>query len=372
MNLVHAQEKSCCLQVFFGEQFWKILILTFAIMDLSYHSFLLEYKHPFGVSGNTRTHTQSIFVRIDWDGFFGYGEACLPPYLGETAENTLAFFEKAKPFLKKQSYPCSIAEIIVELNDLDKNCNAAKAAIDIALHDLKGKIENKSVRDLYKLNPAENCLTACTIGIASEAETKKKIEEAKDFTILKIKAGTEDDKKLVHTIRKFTDKPLYIDVNRGWKDKHFAVDMIAWLKEQNVLLVEQPLPVEMIDDMAWITERSVLPTIGDESVKRLSDLKNLKGIFSGINIKLMKCTGLREAFEMIEYCKQNDLKIFLGCMAESSCGTSAMAQFMSCADYLDLDAPNLLKNDPFSGISYSQGKIVLNDQAGIGVTTSLF
>lgn len=341
-------------------------------MELSYHPYLLEYKHPFGVSGNTRTHTQSVFVKISWEGFSGYGEACLPPYLGETQEQTISFFEKAQPFLKQQSYPCSIAEIIMELNDMDEHCNAAKAGIDIALHDLKGKIENKSVRDLYKLNPSEHNFTACTIGIGTEEETKKKIDEAKDFSILKIKAGTEDDKKLVQTIRKYSNKPLYIDVNRGWKDKHFAVDMIAWLKEQNTILVEQPLPVEMVDDMAWITERSVLPTIGDESVKRLSDLKKMKGVFSGVNIKLMKCTGLMEAFQMFEFCKGFDLKIFMGCMAESSCGTSAMAQFISCADYIDLDAPCLLNNDPFKGITYSEGKIVLNDLPGIGVETDLF
>lgn len=341
-------------------------------MDITWHPFLLAYKHPFGVSGNTRTHTQSVFVKISWEGFVGYGEACLPPYLGETKEETIAFLEKAKPFLKKQSYPCSIAEIIMELNDMDEHCNAAKAGIDIALHDLKGKIENKSVRDLYKLNPSEYNFTACTIGIGTEEETRKKIEEAKDFTILKIKAGTEDDKKLVQTIRKYSDKPLYIDVNRGWKDKYFAVDMIAWLKEQNTVLVEQPLPVDMVDDMAWITERSSLPTIGDESVKRLSDLKNSKGVFSGVNIKLMKCTGLMEAFQMFEFCKGFDLKIFMGCMAESSCGTSAMAQFISCADYIDLDAPCLLKNDPFKGITYSEGKVVLNDLPGIGIETKLF
>lgn len=341
-------------------------------MLLTYHPYLLEYKHPFGVSGNTRTHTQSVFVKLEWDGFFGYGEACLPPYLGETKEQTIGFLDHVIPFLKKQSYPCSIAEIGFELDTMEEGCNAAKAAVDVALHDLKGRIENKTVRDLYKLNASKTYFTACTIGIDSENVLKRKIEEAKDFTILKIKAGTNDDKKLVQTVRKFTDKPLYIDVNRGWKDKNFAVDTIAWLKEQNTILVEQPLPVEMIDEMAWITEHSVLPTIADESVKRLSDLKKLKGVFSGINIKLMKCTGLREAFEMIEYCKENDLKIFLGCMAESSCGTSAMAQFISCADYIDLDAPNLLKNDPFSGITYSQGQIVLNDKAGIGVETKLF
>lgn len=346
-------------------------------MELSYHPFLIEYKHPFGVSGHTRTHTQTVYTKIVWDGFVGYGEACLPPYLGETLEQTTAFLYKAKPFLKQQSYPCSIKEILMELDEMDElpiaiGSNAAKASIDIALHDLKGKIENKSVRDLYRLNPAENTLTACTIGIDSEEKLKQKIDEAKDFSILKIKAGTDDDKKLVQTIRKFTDKPLYIDVNRGWTEKNKALELAVWFKEQNVVLIEQPFPIEKLDDSAWLTERSPLPIIADESIKRLRDIENIKGAFSGINIKLMKCTGLSEAFQMIELCKELELKIFLGCMAESSCGASAMAQFISCADFIDLDAPCLLKNDPFKGITYSEGKVILNEKPGIGVTTSLF
>jgi len=222
------------------------------------------------------------------------------------------------------------------------------------------------------LNATENLYTSCTIGLDTEEKLKKKIEEAKDFHILKIKAGTEDDKKLVETVRKYSDKPLYVDVNRGWKEKNKALELAQWFKEQNVVLIEQPFPIEQLDDSAWLTERSPLPIIADESIKRLSDIKKIKGAFSGINIKLMKCTGLSEAFQMIELCKAFDLKIFLGCMAESSCGTSAMAQFISCADYIDLDAPSLLKNDPFMGITYLAGKIILNDQPGIGVTNSIF
>lgn len=336
-------------------------------MQLTIKPYQLEYKFPFGVSSNTRTHTQSIFVKINWDGFEGFGEACIPPYLGETLDKSLSFFEKAKPILNQQSYPCSIAEIIMELDELDDNCNAAKAAIDIALHDLKGKIENKTVGELYRLHTKEEFATACTIGIDTEEILMQKINEAKEFSILKIKAGTNDDRTLIKLIRKFTDKPLYVDVNQGWKDKFMAVDMIAWMKEQNVLLVEQPLPVHMIKDMAWVTENSVLPTIADESVKRLSDIENAKGVFTGINIKLMKCTGIKEAFQIAELAKEYELKIFLGCMAESTCGTSAMAQLISCADYIDLDAPHLLKNDPFTGINYKNGKIVLPNIPGIGV-----
>ena len=160
---------------------------------------------------------------------------------------------------------------------------------------------------------------------------------------------------------------MYVDVNQGWTDKQMVLDMIFWLNEKNVMLVEQPMPVAMIDDMAWVTAQSPIPTIADESIKRFKDLANLKGSFSGINIKLMKSTGLTEAIEMARYAKQNKLKVLLGCMAESSCATSAMAQLMQFADYIDLDAPNLLKNDPFKGITYKNGNVYLNDLPGIGV-----
>lgn len=337
-------------------------------MKLEYQPYLLEYKHRFGVSSNSRTHTQTVITKISWEGFEGYGEACLPPYLGETLQGTIELLEKAKPILAKVTYPCSIIEIINTIDELSKNSNAAKAAIDIALHDLRGKIEGKSIAELYRLNESKSIATSCTIGIDTEEKIKQKIEEAAEFKILKIKAGTPDDKALINLIRKYTDKKLYVDVNQGWNDKHFAVDMIAWFKEQGVLLIEQPLPVNKIDDMAWVTQHSELPTIADECAKRLIDLATIKDVFSGVNIKLMKCTGIKEAFEMIELCKQFNLKIFLGCMAESSCATAAMAQLMSCADYIDLDAPHLLKNDPFEGLNYNDGNLLLDDVPGIGVT----
>lgn len=335
-------------------------------MILTYKPYTLEYKHPFGVSSNTRTHTQSVFTKLSWDGFDGYGEACLPPYLGESLEQTLDFLERSKGVFKGQSYPCSIAEIILELDELDDKCNAAKAALDIALHDLKGKIENKTVQQMYRLNTVAKATTACTIGIDTEDVLKQKIEDAADFTILKIKAGTPDDKALIRTIRKYTDKPLYVDVNQGWKDRQMAVDMAHWLLEENVLLIEQPMPVDQLDDLAYLTQHSKLPIIADESCKRLTDIHTVKGAFHGINIKLMKCTGIKEAFEMVELAKEHELKIFLGCMAESSCGTAAMAQFIGCADFIDLDAPVLLKNDPFSGVSYKHGNIELPMKPGIG------
>ena len=335
-------------------------------MILSYKTFVLEYKHAFGVSSNTRTSTTSVFIKIEYEGKVGYGEACLPVYLGETVEGTIAFFEKAKPLLKQKN-SFLIHEIIKEIDLLSIKNNAAKAAIDMALNDLAGKIAEKPFYELMGFGKSSPMLTSYTIGIDDEKIMEQKIKEANDFSILKIKAGTKDDKGLINLIRKYTDKPLYVDVNQGWKKKEEVLEILFWLHEKNVTLIEQPMPVTMMDEMAWVTERSPIPTIADESVKRLNDLESIKNCFSGINIKLMKSTGLTEALSMIKYAKENNLKIMLGCMAESSCATSAMAQLMKFADYIDLDAPNLLKNDPFKGIEYKHGKVCLNDLPGIGV-----
>jgi L-alanine-DL-glutamate epimerase-like enolase superfamily enzyme len=307
-----------------------------------------------------------VFVRLEHEGFYGYGEACLPAYLGENTEDTLNFLKKAKALLEslKNFSPAEIhqkAELISMVN------NAAKAAIDMAVQDVIGKMAGKPFYQLMDLQKPVAQLTSCTIGIDSADVLEKKIEEAKDFKILKIKAGTRDDRKLIKTIRLFTDKPLYVDVNQGWHDVVYVSEMLGWMKEQNVLLVEQPMPVEMLDETALITERSPLPVIADESVKRLKDIDRVKHAFSGINIKLMKSGGLVEALEMCRLAKKSGLKVMLGCMAESSCATTAMAQLMSFADFIDLDAPNLIVNDPFEGVKYENGKVILNDEPGTGV-----
>lgn len=336
-------------------------------MKLRFSPYKLKFKHPFGVSSNVRTHTPTVFLSLEIGGFKGYGEACIPAYLGETEEETIAFFNDASATLKKLNSDFNIAETVTVIDGLSETCNAAKAAIDIALHDLKGKILGKNIRQLYDLPVKENSVTSSTIGLDYADKIAQKIIEASDFKILKIKAGSENDKALINMIRSYTDKPLYVDVNQGWKDKHFVVDMLHFMAENNVLLVEQPMPVEMIDEMAWVTERSPVPTIADESVKRLKDISRIKGAFSGINIKLMKCTGISEALRMIDLARESNLKVMLGCMAESSCATTAMAHLAGLADYIDLDAPYLIVNDPFKGISYNNGQICLPHSAGIGL-----
>lgn len=337
-----------------------------SIMQLDFVSYQLSFKHPFGVSSNTRRETTSVFIRISAGNQCGYGEACLPAYLGETEEETIVFLKKMSRLLQQYDAVMPLRFFLDEAERMDKHCNAAKAAVDIALHDLYGKLAKVSYRAMMGIEEPQEVRTSFTIGIDSEDKLRQKIEEARDFHILKIKAGTADDKALISLIRKFTDKPLFVDVNQGWTDRKKVLHMLEWMEDQNVLLVEQPMPKELDADMRWVTERSPVPTIADESVKRLKDLELMNHAFHGINIKLMKCTGLREAMKMISFCRKHQIQVMLGCMAESSCATTAMANLVSMADFVDLDAPLLYVNDPFRGLTYRDGCLVLPDAIGTG------
>ena len=336
-------------------------------MKLSYCPYSLEFKHPFGLAYGSRTKTDVVFIKLESDGFVGYGESSLPPYLGETHESVVSFLEKAKPFLAKQDLSYRHGKTTTEFHRLAENNNAAKAGLDIALHDLYAKSQDKKVWEYLNFEKPVAKNTSVTISIGDLNLIPQKIEEVKDFNILKIKLGNANDKETIETIRNYSNKPLVVDVNQGWKDKHFALEMINWLSDKNVLFVEQPMPKENIDDMAWVTERSPLPTMADESVKTLEDAKRVEGAFSGINLKLMKCTGLHEAKRIIDYCKEKKLKLNVGCMTESSCAISAAAQLTAYADWVDLDGPTLIKNNPFSGIEYKNGKVELNNGPGLGV-----
>jgi L-alanine-DL-glutamate epimerase-like enolase superfamily enzyme len=185
--------------------------------------------------------------------------------------------------------------------------------------------------------------------------------------VLKVKLGRDTDKEMIETIRSVTDTPLTVDVNQGWTDRNFALEMINWLNDKNVELVEQPMPKEMVDDIAWLTENSPLPIIADESIQRLPDVIKAYGVYHGINIKLMKCTGMREAHKMLTLARSLGMKVMMGCMTETSCAISAAAQLSPMVDWADLDGNLLIKNDPYVGTKVVDGKIVLNDLPGIGL-----
>ncbi len=334
-------------------------------LKLSYLPYTLKLKHTFTVSSFSRNETPVVLTEIEYDGKVGYGEASLPQYLGETQESVMGFLSKID--FRQFEDPLDSENILNYVDNIEEGNNAAKASVDIALHDLIGKLLKIPLYKYFGLTKPVNAYTSYTIGIDSKEIIKTKIDEGNDFKYLKIKLGRGYDKEIIETIRSVTNKPLYVDVNQGWNNKQEALEMIEWLFEKNVILIEQPLPKENIDDIAWLNEKSPLPIIADESIKRLNDIDKVKGIYSGINIKLMKSTGLREALLMINKARDFGLKVMLGCMTETSCAVSAAAHLSSLADWIDLDGPLMISNDLFDGISYIKGEIKINKLPGIGL-----
>lgn len=334
-------------------------------MSLTFKSYDLQLRHVFTLANSSRKTTPVVLTEITYDGVIGYGEASLPPYLGETQASVIEFLKKVN--LEQFSSPFELEDILTYVDKIAENNTAAKAAIDIALHDLVGKIMNQPWYRVLGLNKEKTPDTTFTIGIDTDEVVKQKTKEASPYNILKVKLGRDTDKQMIEAIRSVTDKPIAVDANQGWEDKHYALDMIYWLKEKGIVMIEQPLPKYNLDDAAWVTERSPLPIFADESFQRLPDIQRLKGAFSGINIKLMKCTGMREASKMITVARAAHMKIMIGCMTETSCAISAATQLSPAVDWADLDGNLLISNDCFNGITVVDGKLTLNDLPGIGV-----
>ncbi|WP_163323997.1 dipeptide epimerase [Draconibacterium mangrovi] len=334
-------------------------------MQLRFKPFELQLKHTFTLATSSRTTTPVMLVELEHDGLIGYGEASMPPYLGESHETVARFLNKVN--LSRYNDLFRMDEILEYVDQLEPGNRAAKACIDIALHDLVGKILGQPWYKIWGLKPENTPYTTYTIGIDTREVVIEKTKEAAEFKMLKVKMGRDNDKELIETIRSVTDVPLCVDVNQGWKDKHEALDMIHWMDEKGIVFVEQPMPKEQLDDMAWLTAHSPLPTIADEAFQRIHDIPKFKDVYSGINIKLMKSTGMREAKKMIDVARALDMKVMIGCMTETSCAISAASQLSPLCDWADLDGALLITNDVFDGMKVIDGKVTLNDLPGIGV-----
>jgi L-alanine-DL-glutamate epimerase-like enolase superfamily enzyme len=336
-------------------------------MKLRFYPYELQLAHTFTVSSYSRKTTPDVQVEIEYDGITGYGEASMPPYLGHTVESVCSFLSKVD--LSGFRSPFLLEDIMEYLDTISPGDSPAKAAIDIALHDLTGKIIGQPLYRIWGYNPEKAGPTTFTIGIDTPDVVRQKTEECAGlYRILKVKVGLDSDEQMINTIRSVTDLPIAVDANQGWKDRSKALEEIYWLKDQGVVLVEQPLPIDRLDDTAWLTERSPLPIIADESIQRLKDIPRIRGAFSGINIKLMKCTGLLEARKMIAYARAEGLTVMLGCMTETSCACTAAAHLSPAADFCDIDGNLLITNDLFKGMTVRQGLMTLPDSPGLGLT----
>lgn len=343
----------------------KVSNMKSSKLKLSFRPYELELKHVFTIATSSRKTTPVMLTEIEYDGIIGYGEASMPPYLGESHQTANDFLSKVD--LSQFNNPFELENILDYVDSIAPGNPAAKASVDIALHDLVGKLMNQPWYNIWGFDKLKTPYTSFTIGIDTEDVVRQKVKEADEYKILKVKLGRETDKMMIETIRSSTDKPITVDVNQGWKNKEEALDMIHWLKEKGVVFVEQPMPKEMIDENAWLTEHSPLPTIGDEAVQRLPDVKKAYGVYSGINIKLMKSTGLREAYKMLILARALGLKVMIGCMTETSCAISAASHLSPMVDWADLDGALLISNDIYDGAKIIDGKVVLTDYPGIGI-----
>jgi L-alanine-DL-glutamate epimerase-like enolase superfamily enzyme len=334
-------------------------------MKLTYQSFELLLRHTFTIAKFSRTSTPVMLLKVEHEGQTGYGEASMVPYMGESYESANAFLNKVDASQLK--YPFDFESIIAYLDSIAPGNPAIKAGIDIALHDLDGKLQQKACWQILGSDPAKMPLTSFTIGIDTPEVIVQKVKENPDCKIIKVKLGRDSDKELIKTIRSVTDLPLFVDANQGWTDLEKSLDMCHWLHEQGVLLIEQPMLKTDPDSNAWLTERSPIPLIGDESVQRLPDVEKAKGVYHGINIKLMKSAGMYEAHQMILKARALDLKVMIGCMSETSCATLAAAALAPQCDWADLDGPFLTSNNPYQLPEFVDGKWVLSNEPGLGI-----
>lgn len=336
-------------------------------LNLSFEPYELKLRHSFNLARSQRTTTPGVQIQIEYDGIVGYGEASMPPYLGESVDSVTRFLSSLD--LAQFSDPFRIEEIHEYMDSVADANRAAKASVDIALHDLTGKIMGQPWYKIWGLSPEKAPNTSFTISYdADPAEMKAKIDETAPFKVVKVKMGVGHDKETVEALRRYSDVAICVDANQGWTDRNQALEMCEWLAERNCLFVEQPMPKEMIDETAWLRERSPLPLIADEFLQRLPDVARAAGAYDGINIKLMKSTGMHEAYQMATLARAMGMKVMLGCMTETSCAVTAAAQLSPLVDWADLDGNLLIANDRFDGIKIVDGKVTIPDRPGIGVT----
>lgn len=334
-------------------------------LKLTFQPYELKLRHSFNLAKYSRTTTPDVQVQLEYDGITGYGEASMPPYLGESVQSVTTFLSHLD--LAQFTDPFRIDEILDYVDHAAPNNRAAKASVDIALHDLLGKIMGQPWYKIWGLS-VENCpSTSFTIGMDKPDIVRQKVKEAAPYKVLKVKMGLPGDKEMIETIRSMTNVPICVDANQGWTSKEEALRMIDWLATQNCLFVEQPLAKENIKDTAWLRDRSSLPIIADEAFQRLPDIMMLKDAYDGINIKLMKSTGLHEAYKMVILARSLGMKIMVGCMTETSCAVSAAAQLAPLVDWADLDGNLLISNDRFDGMKIIDGKVTPTDLPGIGI-----
>ena len=337
-------------------------------MKLQHDIAVVHTTRPFVIARGSASEHRMLRVRVtDGDGVEGWGEAAPNRFYGETGETALAALERLRPVVEACD-AWALEDVEAEMNRALRFNGSVKSAISAALHDLAGKRLGVPLYKLWGLDPAKAPLSSFTISIAaSDAELVERVAEAAAYPVLKVKLGTGHDADIIRAVRRAApDKILRVDANAAWSAKH-ALAMIDVLVQCGVEYVEQPLAPHDLDGLRFVRERSALPIIADESCVTATDIPGLAGVADGINIKLSKCGGLREALKMIATARSHGMLVMCGCMIETSLGITAAAHFAPLLDYADLDGAALLSDDPYVGATIAEGKIRIPDAPGLGV-----
>ena len=344
-------------------------------MRITVETFTVNKRFPLTISRGTTTQTTNILVTVEQDGIEGWGEAS-PFSLGNYRQSTQMLQESLKqvtPLLSNFS-PLERQQIELVLQKAQVP-SSAQAALDIALHDWVGKKVELPLWRLWGLNRNAIVPTSVTIGINSPEAAKARVRDWLQFTdvrVLKIKLGNPngikaDQEMLIAVREEAPTQELYVDANGGWNLED-AVVMCNWLADFGVKYVEQPLAQGEEDKLAQLKKRSPLPIFVDESCLTSRDIPQFANCIDGINIKLMKAGGLSEAMRMVHTARSHNLQVMFGCYSDSSLSNTAAAHLSPLADYLDLDSHLNLKDDPFTGATIQNGRVLPNDQPGLGVS----
>jgi L-alanine-DL-glutamate epimerase-like enolase superfamily enzyme len=323
-------------------------------MNLRHFSRQLPFIHPFTISKGTKTHQPTFIVELEWKGLKGYGEAPAITYYNITVEQMAEDLEKKRMVLEK--FALTDPERYWHfLHHLFPNNPFLVCALDMAGWDLFGKMVKKPLSLLWNLDLSKAPITDYTIGIDTPEMMVKKMKE-KEWPVYKIKVGFDGDMELLAALRKHTSASLRVDANAGWTLEQ-AMQKLPAMKELGVELIEQPLAKDDWEGMTALYQASDIPLFADESCVSENDVEKCHNRFHGINIKLTKCSGITPARRMIRKAHDLGMKVMIGCMNESTIGTSAMIHLAPMVEYLDADGPLLLAEDLASGLVYENGSI---------------
>lgn len=335
-------------------------------MKLSWAPITLDLHTTFRIAHGASDKRYNVVATLTQGDLQGLGEAAAVAYHGETQAGIMEYLENLAGTMADPEIFSDPFLIDNFLGELPPGSRAARAAIDIALHDLVGKALNQPLYRIFGLDPSRIPKTSYTIAIDEPAIMAERARQS-GWPIIKIKLGTPDDLAIVAAIRNATEARLRVDANAGWSREQ-AASLIPRLTAFDIEIVEQPLPVGDVEGLRWLRSQDWgVPIFADESIKSARDVIAHAGAVDGVVIKLMKTGGLREALRAIHTARALDLQIMIGCMVETSLGVTAACHIAPLCDYVDLDGPLLIKNDPFIGVTYDSAQLYLTDRPGLGV-----